>query len=423
MVNWFRISMKVLLTPIGSHGDVHPFVALGVSMLQRGHDVIVLANPHFQAMIEKNGLTFVPLGTLDEFHEIAANPLLWHPTKGLQFLLTLTATKLMRQQYSLITQHYEPGRTVVVHSPLGFGARIAQEKLGFRLATIHLAPSGLRSIVDPMVMPHVRMPGWTPSWVYRLLFWIADTLLVRPALNGPLNEFRAELGLKSVSRPLAGWWNSTERILGLFPDWFAQLAPDWPAQTRLCGFPLFDESGQVELPSDLREFLAAGPAPIVFTPGSAMQHGQSFFQAALDACQSMNCRAVFLTMYPQQLPASLPATIRHFRYVPFSRILPEAAAIVHHGGIGTSAQALAAGVPQLIMPMGYDQPDNAYRLEKLGVGVSLSVSRFTGPNVAARLRELLRPEVRTRCQELAKNLAGERSMEKACAAIEDLLSP
>jgi rhamnosyltransferase subunit B len=156
----------------------------------------------------------------------------------------------------------------------------------------------------------------------------------------------------------------------------------------------------------------------VFTPGSAMRHGQAFFQAALEACARLSCRGIFLTMHPEQLPAALPAGIRHFSYVPFSAVFPRCAAVVHHGGIGTTAQGLAAGVPQLIMPMGFDQPDNAARLEHLGVGAALAVKRFAGPNLAAALERLLRPPIRQRCQEIASRLQNQNTLAATCNWIE-----
>ncbi|MBI1832799.1 MAG: glycosyltransferase [Planctomycetes bacterium] len=411
--------MKILLSPLGTHGDVHPFVGMGIELARRGHDVTVIANPLYQSLIERSRLAFVPLGTADEFRQAINDPIVWHPVKGLLFLLGFM-TKAMRPQYELIAQQHVPGQTVVVHSPLGFGARLAHEKLGVPLVSVHLAPSSLRSFVQPPVMPHLWLPRWTPGFVYRLIFWWADHYVVGPVLDGPLNEFRAELGLPAISRPLKDWLNSPQRILGLFPEWFAPMAPDWPTQTRLSDFPLFDERGLTELPADLAEFVNAGEPPIVFTPGAGMVHAQAFFQAALKACDALQSRGIFLTMYPEQLPARLPATVRHFRYIPFSDVFPRSAAVVHHGGIGTTAQGLAAGVPQLIMPLGYDQPDNADRLYRLGVGDSLAVKHFTGPNLIAALCPLLQPDVRERCRAIAARMAAERPLEKVCAWIEEM---
>jgi rhamnosyltransferase subunit B len=272
----------------------------------------------------------------------------------------------------------------------------------------------------PLFIPNVWLPRWTPTLVKIAAHWLGDRRIAQPILGGTMNAVRAELGLPAMQWPLKDWWNSPQRIIAMFPDWFGAMGSDWPTQVRLCTFPLFDERGLVELPSDLAAFLNAGDPPIVFTPGSGMQHGQAFFRAAVEACQALGKRAILLTLHANHVPADLPDSIRHFAYIPFSQVFPRSAAVVHHGGIGTTAQGLAAGVPQLIMPMAYDQPDNADRLKQLGVGRDLPVKRFTAANVAAALCQLLRPEVRQRCQEVEARLVNQRPFERACALIEEV---
>jgi rhamnosyltransferase subunit B len=411
-------ALKILLTPIGSHGDVHPFVGLGMELKQRGHEVIVLANEHFRNLIERAELPFVEFGTAAQYQEALSDPLVWHPTEGLKVILKFTS-QAIRPLYDLIAERYLPGETVVVHSPLAVGARLAQEKLGVPAVTVHLAPSSLRSLQLPLNLANLPLPRWTPSFVKRSLFWAADRFVIGPAFDVPLNAVRAELGLPPIARSMKEWWNSPQRIIALFPEWFGTMGTDWPAQTRLCTFPLFDERGLIELPSELEAFLNAGDAPIIFTPGSAMQHGRAFFDAAVKACQTLGKRAILLTMHADHVPSGLPDSIRRFTYIPFSQVFPHSAVVVHHGGIGTTAQALAAGVPQLIMPMAYDQPDNAGRLKQLGVGSDLSVKRFTATNVANELRRLLLPEVRQRCQEVATRLVNTMPFERACMLIEE----
>src|SRR5262249_53944037 len=154
---------------------------------------------------------------------------------------------------------------------------------------------------------------------------------------------------------MSQWWHSPQRVLGLFPPWYGEPQPDWPPQVRLVGFPLYDERGVEELPGGLADFLATGSPPLVFMPGSANAQAQDFFRAPVEACQRLGRRGLLLPRFPEQLPAPLPPTIRHFNFIPFSQVLPQAAALVHHGGIGTSAQALAAGVPQVVMPLAHDQ--------------------------------------------------------------------
>ena len=115
-----------------------------------------------------------------------------------------------------------------------------------------------------------------------------------------------------------------------------------------------------------------------------------FFEVAAEAVKRIGCRAVFVTREPKQVPPNLPENILTVDYAPFSTLLKHAAVFVHHGGIGTMSQGFATGVPQLIMAMAHDQPDNADRLERLGAGAGLSVRQFTSERVEGELKQLLR---------------------------------
>ena len=199
------------------------------------------------------------------------------------------------------------------------------------------------------------------------------------------------------------------------------MQPDWPAQLRLTGFPLYDEAEAHTTSDDFEAFLNAGPPPILFTPGSANRAAAQFFAAASTATERLGRRALFLTGYPDQLPSNLSANIHHARYVPFSHVLPRCAAIVHHGGIGTCAQGLAAGVPQLTMPLGFDQPDNTTRLWRLGVGRWLLPSRFTGERLAGELVTLLAdPRTAERCGHWAQEIRRSDPLRDTCNILEAL---
>jgi UDP:flavonoid glycosyltransferase YjiC (YdhE family) len=170
----------------------------------------------------------------------------------------------------------------------------------------------------------------------------------------------------------------------------------------------------------LQEFLDAGDPPIVFTPGSANQQAAAFFKAAVDASRRLNRRALLLSRYSAQLP-SLPSTVRHETYVPLSGLLPRCAALVHHAGIGTLAQALAAGIPQLTMPMSFDQPDNTTRLHRLGVATWITPSQFTGDRVAAKLDGLLTdPKVAVACRRWSQELKANSALDRTCRLLEEL---
>jgi UDP:flavonoid glycosyltransferase YjiC (YdhE family) len=261
-----------------------------------------------------------------------------------------------------------------------------------------------------------------PRWFKRTFWWGIDRLLIDPLIAPKLNAYRQELGLPPVSRVFRHWLHSPRRVIALFPDWFAPPQPDWPAALKFVGFPQYDESDHQQLSPGLLRFLDAGSPPIAFTPGSANQSAEAFFRAAVDASQRVNRRALLLTRYTEHLPA-LPGTVHHEAFAPFSRLLPRCAALVHHGGIGTLAQALAAGIPQLTMPMGFDQPDNTTRLLRLGVARWTSPSRFTGEKVAPLLGDLIgNPAVASACAKYAALLKDARSLDRTCELLEELAS-
>jgi rhamnosyltransferase subunit B len=229
------------------------------------------------------------------------------------------------------------------------------------------------------------------------------------------------LGLAPVKRVFSQWLHSASMVLGLFPDWFGPPQPDWPANTRLTGFPLWDAQEDAALSRDVQEFLAAGSAPIAFSPGSANREAHQFFEAAVEACERIGRRGILLTKYAEQLPAKMPPTVRHFGFVPLSRLLPHTAALVHHGGIGTCAQGLAAGVPHLVRPMAFDQFDNSRRLIGLGVAEEISVKAFRGPAIAAALERLTTSaDVATKCRALAERCDGAAALTAACVELERL---
>jgi len=157
----------------------------------------------------------------------------------------------------------------------------------------------------------------------------------------------------------------------------------------------------------------------VITPGSANRHAAAFFRAAIDAAGRLRRRALLVTGYGDHVPHPLPTHAHHATFAPFSTLFPGVAAVVHHGGIGTCAQGLAAGVPQLVMPMGFDQPDNAARLVRLGVGHVIRPAQFTAPAVAAALDRLLSSAaVADRCAQWRREICASEAAARTCDLIE-----
>jgi len=412
----------MILIAIGSCGDVHPILAIGGELASRKHEVIVLTNPSFASLVKRLGLHFKPLGTSEEFDTVADNPNVWHPVRGFKLLARWAMLHTMRPIYELLQELYLPGQTVVSAPLTAFGARLAQEKIGLPLATLHLQPVVFRSLCETPALPPMLTGPLVPHWLKRFQFYLADHLLADRVLRRETNRFRNELGLPPVRRLLDRWCHSPERVIGLFPDWYATPQEDWPPNTQLTGFPLWDESRLAPHDANLEAFLQSGSPPLVFTPGSAMRHGNHFFEVAVRVARQLRKRAILLSRHTTHIPANLPAGIVHFPYVPFSQLLPQAAALVHHGGIGSTAQALAAGIPQLIMAMAFDQPDNAQRIARLGVGGGLSRRQFRCHRVSRLLGPWLDSgEMAARCRAVSQRFHAAQPIEETANLIEQML--
>lgn len=422
-------AQHVLLVPVGSAGDVHPLVGVGRALAARGRRVTIVTNGYFEPLVRRAGLEFAELGTIEDYHRTTSDRRLWRQLSAPRALAE-SLLQAVPEVFEAIRTRYSPGRTVVAALGTAFGARIAHEALGVPLATLVLQPAAMRSLHEKPVMHlSLRRTDWMPRWVKGLSYRFQD--LIADRVFGPgLNRFRAELGLPPVKHVLDGWWQSPQRIIGLFPPWFAARQPDWPSQMRLTGFPLFDERDDhppdERLDALLSEATQTDPTqadlrPIAFTPGSAFRFGRRFFQTSVEVCRRLGRRGILLTRHAEQIPESLPEGVVHFDYVPLSRLLPHCAALVHHGGIGTMSQALAAGTPQLIVPWSFDQPDNAVRVARLGAGAWLAPRSYTPRRATRKLGELLEsPNVPAACQRYRERLAGETPLVETCEAIESL---
>ena len=314
------------------------------------------------------------------------------------------------------------GADLIVTHPITFAAQIAAEKTGMPWVSTVTTPSCFWSRFDPPVL------GPYP--------WIAQLRAFGPAFFGallrlgrlktkswvaPLALFRASLGLPPGRNPIFDGQHSPQRVLAMFSPLLAAPQPDWPPQTVATGFPFYDqaEHGQGIAP-DLERFLDAGPPPVVFTLGSsAVYRAGNFYDESLAAVRRLGCRAVLLVganSFPEPLPPGAVA----YPYAPYSRIFPRAAVIVHSGGIGTCAQALSAGRPMLVVPFAFDQPDNAARLQRLGVARAIPRRQYTARRAFAELERLLcDPAYAASAQAAARKIAAENGARAACDAIEN----
>jgi len=411
--------MTVLITASGSHGDVYPFIALGHELKSRGHDVTLFASGYFESLVGRAGLSFSPIGTAEDYLRILAHPNITHPTKGFGIVVG-SLLDTLPQTYRQLADAVDPDNTILVGSSLAFPSRLLQETDNIPGVTVHLAPSVFRSAIQAARVGPIAFPGWMPASMIRGLYSAVDRFALDPVIAPRLNPFRQTLGLPPVRRAFNSWIHSPDLTIGLFPDWFAAPAPDWPSQVHITGFPLYDQP-EDGLSPDVESYLAGGEPPLLFTTGTATMDGREFFAESVDACRLSGRRGLLLSRFPDQLPSDLPVGVRHFSHEPFSLLFPRCAAVVHHGGIGTTSQALRAGVPQLIRPMAFDQFDNARCLIRLGVARELFVSRYKSRAIARDLERLISdPTIAAACSRVQTRLHGHDAVSSTCDLLENL---
>lgn len=385
MARWTPIMAEILLLPFGSAGDVFPFIWLGRHLQARGHHVRMITACLFEKQAHRAGIKFIGLGRAEEFEAMLRDPRIWKLGHGTKVVFDFAAQSV--EPYLAAIESC--GRVDLILAPVTcFAARLAREKHGIPLITVHLQPAVFLSVHEtPLLHPAMKVLRAMPVWFKRALFALPNPvdLFALPKLR----TLCAKHGVTAPKSLWREWWDSPDGVLALFPEWFARPQPDWPKELLQWGFPLEDLAKEQPLQPELLAFLAKGGRPVVFTPGSANVQAERFFAVAAEAVRRAGCRAVFVTRDVNQVPKDLPPEILTVDYAPFSTLLKHAAVFVHHGGIGTMSQGLAAGVPQLIMAMAHDQPDNADRLERLGAGTGLTVRQFKPERVARQLKRLL----------------------------------
>jgi rhamnosyltransferase subunit B len=238
----------------------------------------------------------------------------------------------------------------------------------------------------------------------------------------PVYQLRAELGLPRGGHPLFDGQFSSTLNLALFSRVLAAPQPDWPPHVKTTGFVFYNGPGTLD--PALEAFLDAGAPPVVFTLGtSAVGVAGGFYEESVAAVRRLGVRAVLLTGgFAENQPAgTLPKDVLLVDRAPHQRLFPRASAIVHQGGIGTTAQALRSGHPMLVVPHAHDQPDNAFRVTNLGVARTVFPRRYKAARVARELERLLgEAHYAERSAATAEVVRAEGGAEAAAEAIEQL---
>jgi UDP:flavonoid glycosyltransferase YjiC (YdhE family) len=400
---------KIVLAGIGTKGDLFPLLGLGRELTRRGYRCDLLSNRGYEALAEGHGLGFRAV-TVPQTNNLVSGRENLDDHIFPSYLPTFEyfAAELQRGE-----------RLAVVNLDECSASNLVCERFGLPLCRVTLAPSAFRSVHRPAWPLNEKLKGPMAN-TYRLyrLPQIYSRMERAPFVLGRINPFRERLGLPALKR--FSQINAPVRFrLGFFPDWFGMPQPDWPRELDLVGFPLPRASAELE--PALAAFIEREGAPLVFTPGTGVVDVGQFFEEARRCCELLKRPGVFLSPHYQGGDTG-SARVYHAPFVDLELLLARSALLVHHGGIGTTARALQAGVPQLIRAAAYDQPDNGDRVTELGVGAFFEPGQYDEQRMLHELERLLAsPSVHAKLASLKRDIARSDALARAADRLELVL--
>lgn len=424
---WTNI-LRIVLSNIGTYGDINPLIALALELKRRGHTPVMALPAVYRSKVDPVGLDFHAIRPdIDPKNNVLVE-MVYDIKHGTEHGLRNFLFPALRHTYDdLLDAATKPVRAdLLLVGELNYAGPIVAEKTGIPWASYLLAPLSFFSAFDPPVLPPYpklakadkRVPGFG-----RVIKRVAR--FASRKWPEPIYELRNELGLPRGENPLFDAKHSPYLVLALFSRVLGVEQKDWPANTLITGFAFYDaDAGNAKLPPHLEQFIATGEAPIVFTLGSAaVLAAGDFYEVSAKAATELGKRAVLLigSDLRNRPKENLPDSICVAEYAPYSKLFSEASVVVHQGGVGTTAQCLNAGKPMLIMPYSHDQPDNARRMKRLGVAKVIQKAKYTPEKVTRKLRKILDdPGLARTAQEIAEQVRREDGVKTACDALEEL---
>lgn len=412
--------MHITIATAGTRGDVQPYLALGNGLQRAGHAVAVATDPAFATFIETSGLTFAPVSAdprqaLQEDIRRLTNP--------------VSFSRWVQRQFGPLARRYtaellaaSQGTDLLLANPLAFAAFHVAERLGIPCLPAYLQP--VTPTTAWVASTGAAFPAWLPGRG-RLNFisaHLSNQVFFRLLLP-TINACRAEvLGLPPLPWKLYATLDlAPEPILYGYSRHVVPVPPDWGPWLHVTGYWFSAPDPDYRPPAELLRFLEAGPPPVYFGLGSMVdQDAADVTRLVIRALAMTGQRGVLLGGWSHLGAASLPPTVLHIESAPHDWLFPRMAAVAHHGGAGTTAAGLRAGVPSVIIPFFADQPFWGQRAAALGVGPApIPRRRLTAERLGAALDAVMgNPQMRRRAVEVAETLRGEDGVGAAIAVVE-----
>ncbi len=413
----------VLFVTLGSLGDLYPYLALATEMQRRGYRATIATCSQHRLRVERSGVLFRPVAPDLDFNDPIFQKRALDERKGGRYLLRDTIFPQIRASYEDVLEASRDADLLVTHV-LTFAGPLVAEKTGIPWVSTVLAPLSFFSYLDPPVLA-APLTGLRESapWLNVLINRIAR--FSTRGWSRPVRQFRKELALPEGGDPIFDGQHSPARVLALFSGILAKRQSDWPRQAIVTGFPFWQENvGSSADAAAWEEFLAAGPAPVVFTLGSsAVMDPGRFYGESVAAARKLKRRAILVGGVAPTGALRSDDDVLTLAYAPHAELFSKACACVHPGGIGTTARALQAGCPMLVVPFAHDQPDNAARLVRLGVACTISRGAYRADRAAEALGALLGdPRYREKSEQVAREIRAEDGVGAACSVLATCLA-
>jgi UDP:flavonoid glycosyltransferase YjiC (YdhE family) len=421
--------LRIVLTSIGTLGDVNPLIAICLELKRRGHTPVLAVPAMYIPFVEPLGIEIHPIRPEMSATDSRLAEMIYDIRKGTERGLREFLFPVIRETFqdTMDAIQEKGGADLLVAGELNYSAPIIGELLGIPWVSYVLAPVSFFSAYDPPALP--MFPSLSKADKALPMMGHVMKRLLRLYTRKwaePVYQLRESLGLERGLNPLFVAKHSPYLVMVLYSKLMGGPQPDWPKNAIQPGFVFYDgDAGEDDLSPELKAFLAAGPPPVAFTLGSAaVLTAGKFYEYSARAAEMLGIRAVLLVgRDPRNVPKHpLPDTIFVTKYAPFSVLFPHCAAVVHQGGIGTTSQALRAGIPTLVMPYSHDQPDNARRVRRLGASRTILKKKYTPKRVMRRLKRILNtPRYKQKALQAAEVVAHEDAINVVCDQMEQLV--
>ena len=409
--------MKVVISSFGSSGDFNPCLGLARSLRQKGVDVLFLSNPYYEKKITEAGLTFIPAGDYwDVFKEIQDNPKFLHPRKGPKMVweLVLKTVPVMYAAMRELVKKENPD--MVACHLLEYGGMIASLEQSIPYTTISPTPMGWFTVNQPAYMNFIELPAWTRRIQAHFIHSLMN-IAMRYSLGSCCRKHNIPRLFETVDEV----YSKARLNLGFWSKLLKEKSSDDPPNSKICAF-VRDEyvKDWPDVPDTISNLFAQDRKPVVIGMGStASLHGAEIYQNTAAIFRQLNQPCLMIGKDLSKY-AEANRNILAVDFAPYGWVFPRAAAVIHHGGLNTTAETLRAGVPALVIPHAYDQFDNAIRTERMGVSKRLKVAHAASRNFAPTLESILGD---TGMQERAKALSKKLQAEPdgGCAAVDHII--